>query len=93
MQSKGNVAKDILIDYKADTEQGCPVKTDVNARWFYVIVLHSQKYKNIISYYCYVYPCLSHTVRDKLLLTCMVAPVDLSMQHAKSEGQKCCSRR
>jgi len=52
VQSKGNRAKDILIDHKANSEKGCLGKTGVNAGWFYYIVLHSQKYKNIISYYC-----------------------------------------
>jgi len=52
MQSKGNIAKDILIDHKANREKGCPGKTAVNAGWFYYIVLHSQKYKNVITYYC-----------------------------------------
>lgn len=52
MQSKGNEAKCILIGCEADREKGGPLKTGVNARRFYVIVLHSQKYKNITSYYC-----------------------------------------
>jgi hypothetical protein len=51
-RGKGTVAKDILIDYKADREKGCPVKTVVNAGWFYFIVLHAQKYTKIIPYYC-----------------------------------------
>ena len=45
MQSKGNKAKDTLIDYKPDREKGCPVKRGVNTGWFYFIVLHFQKYK------------------------------------------------